>query len=418
MSARFELIILRPCVSAILSNISFVADRYVRVLVQMNSMSLFTICFSDEGDDFKRLVALSKNLDMLDFAHNAYVVDESKYPRKVKDVGATTSRGKRKAAEVVDLKSNMDIDVEVEDEVQSPAHKSSTREDDCSADQDMDDVDPSTPAEPPRVEPESDVPMEGDYRTLQKERAEQAAASLQFFAEPLEIQRPQDQPVQVSATMSQGRANRVRHDRGVGKVSEGTSSRRAQADSHSHQTTSASPRRPSAPHSPHASEDAPNTQMSFMMKVLEMQREMQRENREFQREVRDDCRSFMVAVPQLVAQTVSKMGLALNVQPLSAIEGGPVTEKQLLIGNTSASPKSSESLQPVVAVQAQPAQSAPSAVSSGSVDRGRLLEVAVTPAATLPGPVDCLVEANPMEDVSPSLDESDVHLDAVCSVRS
>lgn len=52
----------------------------------------------------------------------------------------------------------------------------------------------------------------------------------------------------------------------------------------------------------------------------------------------------MAVVPELIVQTVSKIGLAFNIHPLNAIEGGPILEKQLLIGNFEASTKSSDLL--------------------------------------------------------------------------
>ena len=87
-----------------------------------------------------------------------------------------------------------------------------------------------------------------------------------------------------------------------------------------------------------------------------MQQEMERENREFQREVREEPRNLRLhklceveeAVHGLIDQTVSKMCLAFNIHPLNAIEGGPVLEKQLLIGSSKASPKSSNSLAPIL----------------------------------------------------------------------
>lgn len=91
----------------------------------MNSMSLWSIYFFDNGNNFNWLVTLSKTLDMLDFADNTYVVDKSKYPRKVKDAGASRTWGKRKAVEVVDLESDEDVDVELDDEVQLPTNDSS-----------------------------------------------------------------------------------------------------------------------------------------------------------------------------------------------------------------------------------------------------------------------------------------------------
>lgn len=49
----------------------------------MKSLSFFKIYFYDKGNNFNGLVALSKNFNMLDFARNSYVVNKSKYPRKV-----------------------------------------------------------------------------------------------------------------------------------------------------------------------------------------------------------------------------------------------------------------------------------------------------------------------------------------------
>lgn len=142
-----------------------------------------------------------------------------------------------------------------------------------------------------------------------------------------------------------------------------------------------------------------------------MQQEMEREDREFQREVREESRNLMAAVPKLIAQTVSKMGLAFNIHPLNAIEGGPILEKQLLIGSSAASPKSSDSLEPVPNLQRQAPSLEPLVVSQDFLDSAPLVEVIVTPAATLPGLVDRLVGVKPMEDVSATMDVSANDLD-------
>lgn len=66
-------------------------------------------------------MALSRNPDIPNFVHNACVVDESKYPRKVMDAKANKTQGKRNAADIVDLESDDNVKVEVNDEVASPS---------------------------------------------------------------------------------------------------------------------------------------------------------------------------------------------------------------------------------------------------------------------------------------------------------
>ena len=291
----------------------------------------------------------------------------------------------------------------MDDQVQSPARESSTPHEGSGARNDLDSIEPSPAAAASLLEPDSIEPVEGDLRAMQKERAERAATSLRFFAEPEEFRRPDIPRPHEAATSSRGRGERVRLDRGKAKLVEEHSSPAALlAGTDSHPTPSASPRRTSAPESPKASDEAANSHMAFMMKVLEMQREMQRENREFQREVRAESRNLMAAVPELIAQTVSRMSFPLNPNPLNAIEGAHVSVKQLLIGNSSYSPKSSDSVQPLPDVE----------VHSPSLQRS--VEVIVTPAPTLPGPTDRLVDITAVEDASPSIPESHNRVDAVC----
>lgn len=80
-------------------------------------MSFFSICLYKEGDDFKRLVAFSTNLEMLDFAHNLYVVVKSNYSHKVKEFGVSRTLRKRKAAYIVDLKRDEYVDVKLDDHI-------------------------------------------------------------------------------------------------------------------------------------------------------------------------------------------------------------------------------------------------------------------------------------------------------------
>lgn len=75
---------------------------------------------------------------MLDFAHNAYVVDKSKCPRKMKDAGASKLHGKCKATQVVNLERDNDVKVKIDDKVALPTCDSPTHEEECSASHDMD----------------------------------------------------------------------------------------------------------------------------------------------------------------------------------------------------------------------------------------------------------------------------------------
>lgn len=71
--------------------------------MQMNVMSLYSVDDYDKVDEFKRVVALSKNQDMLNFANNAYAVNEEDFPINVKKTEEESSQGKRKIVEVVEL---------------------------------------------------------------------------------------------------------------------------------------------------------------------------------------------------------------------------------------------------------------------------------------------------------------------------
>lgn len=67
-------------------------------------MSLYSVGYHVDPDKFKWIVALSRNLDMLNFAHYAYAMNEDVYPIKAKKSDEDKSWGKRK---IVDL-SNFD----------------------------------------------------------------------------------------------------------------------------------------------------------------------------------------------------------------------------------------------------------------------------------------------------------------------
>lgn len=239
-------------------------------------------------------MALSKNLDMLNFAHNAYIVDESKYPCKVKDAGASKSPGKRKATDVVDLDSDEVVKVKGDDEVALPIRDSQTHEEEGSVGHDIDCMEAR---EPSIVELNNDVHVAGDYKTLQRERAERSATSLRFFSEPSEFEWPSNVLVVVSPPVSRGRVDSVRLDCRKSRVSEDQSCGGAlPIKGHSQETSSGIPRQSSAPHFSFASEDTANSHMTSMMKLLErqqehscnMQRKMQWKNREFQREVGEE----------------------------------------------------------------------------------------------------------------------------------
>lgn len=122
--------------------------------------------------------------------------------------------------EVVNLESNEDIDVKINDKVQSPTHDSSCREEDSSAGYNLECMDPLELAGLLLVELDNNVQTERNYPMLQKELVEQAASSLRFFVEPAEIKRPNNQSVKVSATLSRGHVDCVRLDRRKEKVFE------------------------------------------------------------------------------------------------------------------------------------------------------------------------------------------------------
>lgn len=81
----------------------------------------------------------------------------------------------------------------------------------------------------------------------------------------------------------------------------------------------------------------------------------------------------MAADPEMIANTVTQMGLAFNIPSLNAIKGGCVPKKQLLIGGSYACAMSFDSQEPIPTVQPILAP---------------FVEVLVTSAATLPHPCD------------------------------
>jgi hypothetical protein len=148
----------------------------------MNSMSFFCTSYLEDTEDFKRLKSIAKNLDILDFAHNAYAVDESKYPRRFRRAGESRSRGKRKAVEIVDLDEDKDDAGEPGAQVQSPAHDvGGTRSD--SGDVREIDCQEAFFSVGPTLHPvdDDDVNVEGNYRSLQMERVESTTCVLRFF---------------------------------------------------------------------------------------------------------------------------------------------------------------------------------------------------------------------------------------------
>lgn len=60
--------------------------------------------YYDNADEFKGIVALSRNQDMLNFAHNMYAVNEEDFPIKAKKANEGSTQGKRKIVEVLDSK--------------------------------------------------------------------------------------------------------------------------------------------------------------------------------------------------------------------------------------------------------------------------------------------------------------------------
>jgi hypothetical protein len=377
---------------------------YVLAVPQMNSMNFFFTSYSEDAEDFKRLQSLAKNLDMLDFAHNAYAVDESKYPRRFREAGESRSRGKRKAVEIVDLDEDEDDAEDPGTQVQSPAHDVGGTRSDSGDVREIDCQEASFSAGP-TLHPvdDDDVNVEGNYRSLQMERAESTASALRFFNIEARSHRGNVAPSRDIGGASQGRL-----DRGKQKVLEGAVGCGATwVGERSDHTSSGSPHRMDATKAPHSSEEGANSPMALMMMMMErqnehfkemhiqMQRELQRENREFQREVREESRNLLAAVPELIAQTVSRMGLAMNIQPLHALEGVPSSEKHLLTCNTAASSKSSDLLftDAPADVRAPPSYGAASSEEIAASEPHP--ELTVTPAATLPGPSDRLVSAAP-----------------------
>lgn len=53
---------------------------------------------------FKEVVALTRNLDILDFIHNAYIVNKKEFPIKAMKTNVASICGKRKIVEILDSK--------------------------------------------------------------------------------------------------------------------------------------------------------------------------------------------------------------------------------------------------------------------------------------------------------------------------
>lgn len=156
----------------------------------MNSMSLYSVGYYDDSDEFKRIVALSRNPDMLDFAHNAYAVNEEEFPIKARRADAGSTRGKRKIVEILDSDDEAHDEPNPEDPTPECAEPSGNEDE-------SDSVEPTNPEEdephsqnlPPLIPIDDDAEYEGEFRVLQRQRAERASAGLNFFSPDVDVHR-------------------------------------------------------------------------------------------------------------------------------------------------------------------------------------------------------------------------------------
>ena len=166
----------------------------------MNSMNTFSIFNHDDKGEFRRIVEVSRDLDMLDFKHDAYAVNESKYPRRVLSEAGASRKGKRKVVEVDNYESDFVDDADPEGGAEDSDSEDSSNEGTESTGGAHKDTAVDSDESNPVMLLQSTVPLDGvddetaedpSFRELQKMKAADSAG-LPFRKE---VEKPSDTPV-------------------------------------------------------------------------------------------------------------------------------------------------------------------------------------------------------------------------------